>query len=265
MSPAGADPGARQSLAPGCTPWLRRLPPGGDVSGSHIGSCRGIVRAAAVVLLAAAAPAGAQSEVSALRGAGATASELSITQSITGPIKTQNNGSIETLRISDSIVQALPETLGQPAPPAIKSESGETHLSRTTVLGALSVHRLDASECILDDIAVAEDAQHGCIRFSAYAEGSVVHQPYESVTVAQQAELFRSRDFGHPQYARLRDTADQAIITGGSGASIMAGAEDGSEMGAFYREKIPLKRRGLDQKFAEFMPIGQVPVWIDAT
>ena len=191
--------------------------------------------------------------------------ELSITQSITGPIKTQNNGSIETLRISDSIVQALPETLGQPAPPAIKSESGETHLSRTTVLGALSVHRLDASECILDDIAVAEDAQHGCIRFSAYAEGSVVHQPYESVTVAQQAELFRSRDFGHPQYARLRDTADQAIITGGSGASIMAGAEDGSEMGAFYREKIPLKRRGLDQKFAEFMPIGQVPVWIDAT
>src|SRR3990172_290317 len=81
MSPAGADPGARQSLAPGCTPWVRRLPPGGDVSGPHIGSCRGIVRAAAVALLAAAAPARAQSEASELRGAGATASELSITQS----------------------------------------------------------------------------------------------------------------------------------------------------------------------------------------
>ena len=81
MSPAGADPGARQSLAPGCTPWLRRLPPGGDVSGPHIGSCRGIVRAAAVALLATAAPARAQSEASELRGAGATASELSITQS----------------------------------------------------------------------------------------------------------------------------------------------------------------------------------------
>ncbi|HVZ51291.1 MAG TPA: hypothetical protein VG986_04950, partial [Pseudolabrys sp.] len=101
--------------------------------------------------------------------------------------------------------------------------------------------------------------------FSAYATGSVVHQPYESVTIAPAAPLFRTRAFGQPDYARLRANVDDAIVTGRAGASIMAGAESGSEMGAFCREKIPLKRRGLMQKFAEYMPIGLVPVFIDAT
>jgi hypothetical protein len=129
----------------------------------------------------------------------------------------------------------------------------------------LAVHRLDASECILDDVAVAADAQHGCIRFSAYADGSVVHQPYESVTIAPHAPLFRTRDFGSPDYVRLREGADDAITSGRTGASIGGGAENGAEMGAFTRERIALQRRGLEQKFAEFMPVGLVPVWIDAT
>jgi hypothetical protein len=85
------------------------------------------------------------------------------------------------------------------------------------------------------------------------------------VTIAPAAPLFRDQAFGRPHYAWLRSNVDEAIVTGRDGASIMAGAENGSEMGAFCREKIPLKRRGLAQKFAEFMPIGQVPVWIDAT
>ena len=167
--------------------------------------------------------------------------------------------------MTESIVQALPESLGGAAGPAIATTSGEVRLVRTTVVGPCSVHRLDASECILDDIAVAADAQHGCIRFSAYAEGSVVHQPYESVTVAPRAPLFRTRDFGKPDYVRLREGVDDAIRSGRPDASIIAGAENGAEMGAFARERIALKRRGLEQKFSEFMPVGLVPVWIDAT
>jgi hypothetical protein len=160
------------------------------------------------------------------------------------------------------LADAYPAVLAQVA---IATISGEVQLSRTTVLGALAVHRLDASECILNGIAVAEDAQHGCIRFTTYAEGSVVHQPYESVTVMADAPLFRTREFGHPDYARLREGVDEAITSGGAGASIVNGAENGSEVGAFCREQIPLKRRGLTQKFAEYMPVGLVPVWIDAT
>ncbi len=148
---------------------------------------------------------------------------------------------------------------------AIATESGTVQLVRSTILGPCAVHKLSASECILDDIVIAEDAQHGCVRFSAYASGSQIHQPYESVEIAPGAPIFMTRDFGQPDYARLIDAADNAILSGASGATILQGAQNGAEMGAFCREAITLKRRGLDQKFAEYMPIGLVPVWIDAS
>ena len=93
----------------------------------------------------------------------------------------------------------------------------------------------------------------------------MVHQPYESVRVSPQSPLFRSRRFGAPDYARLDDNADLAITWGLPGASILTGAENGSEMGAFALQKIPLKKRALAQKFREYMPVSQVPVWIDVT
>jgi len=160
------------------------------------------------------------------------------------------------------LMDALPVEL---ATLAIATKTGIVELSRTTVLGPIAVHRLNASECILDDLAIAEDAQHGCVRFSAYAEGSLIHQPYESVSVASAAPLFRTRVFGLPDYCRLLDSADDAILSGRAGASIVSGAQNGSEMGVFCLEAIALKRRGLAAKFAEYMPIGLVPVWVDAT
>ena len=45
-------------------------------------------------------------------------------------------------------------------------------LARCTVLGPSAIHKLDASECILDDVTIAEDTQHGCVRFCAIAKGS---------------------------------------------------------------------------------------------
>ena len=158
--------------------------------------------------------------------------------------------------------EAYPAALGAPA---IATTAGDVELVRTTVLGRIAVHRLHASECVLGDLAVADDDQHGCIRFSAYAEGSVIHQPYESVAILPEAPVFRTRRFGEPQYARLREGADDLIVAGGPDGTMLAGAEDGSEMGAFGLERIPVKKRGLRQKFAEYMPIGLVPVWIDVT
>jgi len=46
---------------------------------------------------------------------------------------------------------------------------------------------------------------------------------------------------------------------------ISAGAEDGSEMGAFARDKNPIKERGLLIKYQEFMPAGLVPVIVYVT
>jgi hypothetical protein len=142
--------------------------------------------------------------------------------------------------------------------------SGAVSLFRCTVLGPTATHRMEASECIFDDVARVEDPQHGCVRFCAYAQGSNLHAPYRSVRVAPRGPLFESRLFGRPNYAKLRRNADAAIIAPQPGDTILGGAENGAEMGAFSLERIALKRRGLANKYLEFMPISLTPVWIDA-
>lgn len=181
-------------------------------------------------------------------------SRLLLRQGPTGAALTDRNRRL--------LVEAFPEEL---AAQAITTTAGNVSLVRTTVLGAITVHRLDASESILDDAAIAEDDQHGCVRFTAYAQGSQLHQPYESVVIAPVAPLFRTRRYGDPQYARLGDGANDLVVSGAKEATISFGAQNGSEMGAFALERIPLKKRGLRHKFAEFMPCGLTPAWIDVT
>ena len=157
--------------------------------------------------------------------------------------------------------EVFPVALGQPA---LALASGEVDLSRCTVLGRLVVHRLEASECILDDFSVVEDTQYGCVRFSAWPEGSVLPRQYESAQVPERSSIFTSRDYGQPGYAQLLPSADRAILSP-AGATILTGATDGSEMGAFAREKNPIKERSLLIKYQEFMPLGLVPVVVHVT
>ena len=184
---------------------------------------------------------------------------LNIDRSIMGPIQTRLNGEIETLKIANSIVQAVGPD------PAIAMTTGVADISRCTILGPASLHRLEASECILDDLVNVINTQDGCLRFSAYASGSVLPRKYESVEIAAQAPLFTSRDFGQPAYAQLLASVDAAIITAAKDATISSGAEDGSEMGAFARDKNPIKERSILIKYQEYMPLGLVPVIIDVT
>ena len=83
---------------------------------------------------------------------------------------------------------------------ALALTDGDVSLSRCTVLGRVVVHRLQASECILRDQAQVDDTQHGCIRFSAWADGSALPRQYESVRIPPGAPLFTSTDFGRPGY-----------------------------------------------------------------
>ena len=187
---------------------------------------------------------------------------LSLERCIAGPIRRRNGGAVEQLTATDSIIQAIPT--GASDDYALQTELGTASLARTTVLGPAAVHRLDASECILDDVAIAEDTQHGCVRFSAYAQGSALHAPYRSVMVPPRGPVFVSRRFGTPSYARLRRLADTAIVAPQTGDTILGGAQNGAEMGAFAGEGITLKKRGLAIKFEEYAPLGVYPVWIDA-
>jgi hypothetical protein len=187
---------------------------------------------------------------------------LTLERCITGPIRTRNRGAVEQLTATDSIIQAIPT--GATDDTALETEFGTVSLARSTVLGRSAVHRLDASECILDDVATADDTQHGCVRFSAYAQGSALHAPYRSVVVPPRGPLFVSRRFGTPNYARMLRLADAAIINSQTGDTILGGAQNGAEMGAFSGEAVTLKKRGLAIKFEEYAPLGIYPLWIDA-
>ena len=214
--------------------------------------------------------------------------KLTIERSIIGPIRTRGRGKLETVSVTDSIVQSIPlsswdviESPPEGSPPAegfddlvfdpaLALPDAAVSLSRCTVLGAIKAHRLEASECILHGLANVDDVQHGCVRFTAWADGSNIPRQYESVRIPAQAPLFTSTDFGQPGYAQLLPTVDAAILppsepTGAAQNTISEGAEDGSEMGAFAREKNPIKERGLLIKYEEFMPAGLIPVVVYAT
>lgn len=188
---------------------------------------------------------------------------LTLERCISGPIRTRNGGAVEQMTATDSIIQAIATPAGNDY--ALQSDIGTISLARCTVLGRAAVHRLEASECVLDDVAIAEDTQHGCVRFCAYAQGSALHAPYRSVMVPPVVgQLFVSRCFGEAHYARLRRLADAAIIDPQTGDTILGGAQSGSEMGAFTGEKMTLRKRGLEIKFEEYAPLGVLPVLIDA-
>lgn len=184
--------------------------------------------------------------------------ELILNRSITGPIDA-SNGAVETLRISDSIVQSI-----DGAGFALLFTAGEAEIVRSTILGRARLHRLSASGSIFDELVTVDDAQHGCVRLSTYAAGSLLHAPYRSVAVPARSALFHSRRFGDPGFARLRSDADRSIPAPKAGESILAGGEEGSETGAFASERVALKARSLGIKLNEYMPIGTIAVLIDA-
>src|SRR5215469_5226663 len=91
---------------------------------------------------------------------------------------------------------------------ALAFGDGDLSLSRCTVMGRIVAHRFSASECILRELVTVDDLQDGCIRFTAWAEGSVVPRQYESVSIRQSAPLFTTTDFGQPGYAQLLPNVD---------------------------------------------------------
>ena len=158
--------------------------------------------------------------------------------------------------------EAFPVALGTAA---LAVADAAVVLTRVTVLGRIFAHRLSASDSILADRTTADDTQHGCVRFCAYADGSVIPGPYRSAIMPGGAPIFTSDSYGQPGYAQLLETADAAIVGGAVGASISTGAETGSEVGAFSADLNPVKEQGLLAKYAEYMPVGLMPVIVHVT
>ena len=178
----------------------------------------------------------------------------------------QNAGSLDTAHLAELnrglIDEAFPVALGVAA---IAVADAAVQLSRVTVLGRTAAHRLSASDTILRDFTAVDDTQDGCVRLSAYAKGSAIPRQYLSAAIVAGAPIFTSDAYGKPGYAQLLETADSAIIGGAAGASISAGADNGSEMGAFSADGNPVKEQGLLIKYAEYMPLGLTPVIVHVT
>jgi hypothetical protein len=177
--------------------------------------------------------------------------DLLIEASITGPISVLPNGAVKRLRIRDSVVQSI-----DPGAAAITMESGEVQADGVTVLGAIQLERLQASEMLVAGHAEVADTQHGCFRFGAALEGSRLPHAYESVGLTGLSSLFTSRRFGDPGFAQLSEAAPAAVRQGG---------EFGTEMGAFHFLNSPIKLAGLAAKVDEFMPFGLIPLFVPDT
>src|SRR6266508_5101390 len=177
--------------------------------------------------------------------------ELIVDRSILGPIGLDVGALVESLTAHDTVIQAVEPGVG-----AIALATGETRLVRCSVLGSARLHRVDASECILSGDVQVDDRQHGCLRFSAWIAGSRVPRQYECAKLASGTALFASREFGVAVYAQVLDTA---------GAQVLEGAEDGSELGAFARERRAPKERSLLIEYREYLPLGLEPVLVHVT
>jgi hypothetical protein len=180
-----------------------------------------------------------------------TVRTLVIDRSIVGPIVERGDGQVETLIARDSIIDSC-----KPQRRAITLTAGEVELTRCTVLGTAQIHRLKASDSVLSDTVHVDDTQHGCVRFSACTAGSTLPRQYESVVVSPGAALFSSVSFGSPHYGQLLDSV---------GSTILEGGEDGSEIGAFARERNAVKERSLLVKYQEYLPLGIEPVMVHVT
>jgi hypothetical protein len=154
------------------------------------------------------------------------------------------------------------------SPPAAALPSARSvQLERVTVLGRIHCDLLIASESILDDLAIVEDQQSGCIRFSRYETGSQLPRRFQCVpsdadaascpaTGRCLAPVFNSRRFGRPSYAQLATSAPSEIVTG---------SEAHAEIGAFAGAAGTIRLANLLAKLTEFMPIGLEPVIIAET
>lgn len=159
------------------------------------------------------------------------------------------------------LAEAFPLAL---ADAALATDNGAVELCRTTVLGQAFVHRLECSDSVLDDVVRVRDAQHGCVRFSAWSTGSALPRRYESLRIDPGAPIMVSRRFGEWGYAQLHDGADAAVADGSTAGvpSLLTGSEDGSEMGAYCREAASVKDRSLLIKLQEYLPVGLAPVLV---
>ncbi|HTJ46390.1 MAG TPA: hypothetical protein VL463_30000 [Kofleriaceae bacterium] len=175
---------------------------------------------------------------------------LVIDQSIAASIGTRSGGEIAELTVTDSILDAQ-----RTGADAIALTPGDVEMRRTTVLGAITVDRLDASEVLVTGHVEVTDTQDGCFRFSSAPAGSRLPHPYRAVEWSG-GPVFASTRFGDAGYTWLADSAPEELRRGGEG---------GVEIGAWSSALNAIKEDSLLRKVEEYLPFGLMPMFIRET
>ena len=168
------------------------------------------------------------------------------------------------LTLADSIVDQQGGVAIAGAAPLLSAAARSVQLERVTVFGSILCDVLIASESLLNDIAIVNDQQSGCMRFTRFETGSTLPRRYRCVPDETQAAacggalrcvapLFNSRRFGRPDYAQLAAACPNVILTAG---------EDQGEIGVFAGTQNTIRLRNLKIKLQEFMPVGLSPVLV---
>lgn len=180
---------------------------------------------------------------------------LLIERSITGPIWETNNDpalcNAGRIEISDSIVQSI-----DPAIAAIRTRLARLHLTRCTVLGAVEVAQLHATDSIIRGRTRVTDNQNGCFRYSATGRQGAILPPQFEAFLPESGiapHWLQSLRFGDPAYAMLSPDAPRALA---------AGAENGAEMGVFNDRAFGVAMADLAEQIRELLPVGQTPQFI---
>lgn len=142
------------------------------------------------------------------------------------------------LVVQDSVVDAG-------AGPAVDVSSGRTELTRVSVGGTVTAHELEADTTVFDGVVTVQDRFHGCVRYSRVVGGSVLPRTHRAVVDVPLRIVSRNRR--DPGWWRLREDCDPAVS---------AGAEDGTELGAFGSVQLAARLRGFRRRLQEFTPAG---------
>jgi hypothetical protein len=202
----------------------------------------------------------------------ASSKEISLIKSISVSIIADD--SVSLISLEDSIVHN-PEGLAISVKENNKKEEKDPVLKleakRSTILGkygdgyVLKLKDICCSDCILTDIIdvkknekeredKTDNYETSCtsfLRYSRYEEGSKFENLGKDnsaiVDCTIDRPIFISTTFGHPAYLHLDRLTSK---------SILEGAENTLEMGAFNKNYKPLRMRNLNLRLQEFLPLG---------
>ncbi|MGW4891785.1 hypothetical protein ACWEQL_05900 [Kitasatospora sp. NPDC004240] len=189
-----------------------------------------------------------------------------------GPVRL--DAPADELLVLDSVVTG-PAAVAGPA-----ADGTGLRAERTTFLGTVAARTVEASECLFTARLTAARTQQGCLRFSYLppdepgtgapgraprrfacqpelavarllaARPGVTGARREALVAAERRRVrpvLVSRRYGDPGFAELDPRCPPEIA---------AGAEDGSEMGAYGHVKQPQRLDNLRRRLDEFLPAG---------